>query len=242
MEDIVRFYREHGQLRSKPLLPANDPLASLGHLTSSRQWIYADPSLQFTNYFTYTSPYVDQEERAMLMEELLKLIDSVYHLPSDALDNCLPRDEPPGPVWQKIVSEVSTLKIRWDPGQNLYVFADGSHLPSPPKKIYQQAIWQLDGLGFNDCELTLARKNDDWLKIYVTRSQKAGAEVKPAILTLFSGDNGQALLTTFKFNDTKWNGGFETDNQIIKLSVGTKVQAILVINGVQTNSSPIYIP
>jgi len=242
MEQVLEFYRDHGQLRSKPLLPADDPLAALAHLTNSRQWIYANTNLQYIDYFSSVEPDTDEREKAMLMEELLKLIDSVYRLPADVLNDRLPCGEPPEPAWRKIVSDVSAKKIRWDPQQNLYVFPDGSHLPMPKKKIYQRAIWQLNDLGFYDAELILERKRDVWLDIDVYSSSKIGADLKPATLTLFDTDNDRTPLATFVFTDTKGKGDASFRGQTMALKTGTKIQAILTINGYKTNSSPVFIP
>jgi hypothetical protein len=241
METFVEFYQVHGTIRSHPLVPGNDPLAAVSHLVKSRQWIYSDLSLQDTNY-AMIFPDQDVREQAMLMEQLLRLTDSVYRMPADALGNRLPCGEPPDLAWQKVVSDVSALKIKWDPRQNRYVFHDGTHLPELEKKIYQRQIWKLNGLGFNDANLVLERRSEEWLDVQVYYTQMAGATLRPANLLLFAGDPKQNPLLTFSFTNKMGNGSCCSESSIIHFLPGSAVQAKLITNDGKTNTSPIFIP
>jgi hypothetical protein len=242
MEKVVEFFRDNGQLRQSPLAPSNDPLSAIVALMNSRQWIYADTNLQESGGFSFGSVEDSEREKSMLMEQLLRLIDSVYRLPTDVYGNRLPCGEPPEPTWQKIASEVPALKIKWDPQQNMFVFQNGTHLPLADKKIYRRQIWKLTGLGFEDAELVLERKNDSWVDVMVSYSEESGAALRPATLFLFASKDAGSPLQTFSFKSTVGTGGGTSESRTIGLPVDSEVTAKLVIPGYRTNSSPVLKP
>ena len=63
-------------------------------------------------------------------------------------------------AWQKIIANISALKIKWDSQQNTFVFQNGTHLPMAANEIYQRQIWKLSWIGFEEAKLVLERKND----------------------------------------------------------------------------------
>ncbi len=242
MEEVLAFFRDNGQLHPEPLVPSNDPLSAIVDLMSSKQWIYADTNLQESGGLSFGSVEDSEREKSMLMEQLLRLIDSVYRLPTDVYGNRLPCGEPPEPAWQKIASEVSALKIKWDPRQNMFVFQNVTHLPLADKKIYRRQIWKLTGLGFEDAELVLERKNDSWVDVTVSYSQESGAVLRPATLFLFENKDARSPLQTFSFTSTVGTDGGTTESRTIGLPLNSEVTAKLVIPGYRTNSSPVLKP
>lgn len=242
MEDVLKFFRTNGHLHSHALMPGNDPLAALKHLTTSTQWIYADSRLAQSGGISFGDEITNEREKAMLMEQLLRLIDSVYRLPTDVYGNRLPYGESPESAWQKVLAEVSALKIKWDPHQKMFVFQDGTHLPKLASKIHQREIWRLAGMGFEDAELVLERKSDDWVDVTVTLAEKAGANLKPATLMLYSGDEKEPPFLAFPFTNQVAVGGGSSQSQTIELKANTEIRAKLVIDGYRTNSSPILKP
>ena len=242
MEKVLEFFGVNGQLHPQPLTPGNDPLAAVAHLMKSAQWIYGDPSLAESGGISFGGAEDNQREKAMLMEQLLRLIDSVYRLPTDVYGNRLPCGEAPEPAWQKIFADVSALKIRWDPHQNMYVFQDGTHLPKVESKIYRRAIWKLTGLGFEDAQLVLERKSDAWVNVMVSRSERAGATLRPATLFVFVENDNQASALTFTFSSKLGVGGGGSESRTIALKTGAQLNAKLIIDGYRTNFSPILKP
>jgi len=243
MENVVDFYRAKGSIRATPLVPSNDPLAAITHLTNSKQWIYGDTNLQRTDFSISFGPTEDaRREKSMLMEQLLRLLDSVYRLPTDVNGNRLPCGEPPEPAWQKIVADVSALKIKWDSRENSFVFRDGGHLPIAAKEIYQRQIWKLTGLGFEDAELVLERKNDSWVDVIVSHSDKPGVALRPGSLFLFDGNDAKPPLLTFSFTSSVGTGGGTIESRTIGLKPGSELTAKLVITGYRTNLSPLLKP
>jgi len=169
------------------------------------------------------------------MEQLLRLIDSVYRMPTDEYGNRLPCCEPPDPAWQKIVAKVSALKIKWDPRQDMFVLPDGSHLAKVDNKIYRRQIWKLTGLGFEDAEIVLERKDDNWVNVMVWGTAKAGAPLRFGTLFLFDNKNMRVPLATFSAT-----GG--TESRTLGLIEGSELTAELAIPGYSTNSSPVLKP
>jgi len=235
MEEVLAFFKENGQLHPTPLAPTDDPLSAVAHLMNSKQWIYADTNLQESGGWPFGSTEDIEREKAMLMEQLLRLIDSVYRMPTDEYGNRLPCCEPPDPAWQKIVAKVSALKIKWDPRQDMFVLPDGSHLAKVDNKIYRRQIWKLTGLGFEDAEIVLERKDDNWVNVMVWGTAKAGAPLRFGTLFLFDNKNMRVPLATFSAT-----GG--TESRTLGLIEGSELTAELAIPGYSTNSSPVLKP
>jgi hypothetical protein len=242
MEEVLEFFRNNGLFRSRPLVPSDDPLATLTHLMTSTQWIYDDSKLAESGGISFGNADTSEREKSMLMEQLLRLIDSVYRLPTDVYGNRLPCGEPPEPTWQKIRTEVAALKIKWDSQQKMFVFQDGTHLPKLDTKIHQRTIWPLTGMDFEDAELVLERRSDDWVNVMVAFSERTGANLRPGTLILFSGDVNQQPLLTFTFTNLLGIGGGTTESRTIGLKEGSEIKAKLVIPGYNTNTSPIFKP
>ena len=241
MEDVLEFFSVNGQLHPKPLTPGNDPLAAIPHLMMSKDWIYADPNLTESGSLSFGGA-ADEREKTMLMEQVLRLIGSVHRLPADVYGNRLPCGEPAEPAWQKIVADVSALKIKWDPQANIYAFQDGTHLPKVESKLYQRSIWKLTELGFEDAQLVFERKSDAWVDVTVKRSEKSGTTLRPATLSVFDDNDSHPPIVTFTFTNKVGFGGYRSEGSTIGLKAGAQLKAKLVIDGYRTNFSPAFRP
>ena len=189
MEDVLEFFRTNGHFRSRPLVPSDDPLAALTHLMTSAQWIYADSRLAESGGISFGDADNSEREKSMLMEQLLRLIDSVYRLPHGRVwQPVAMRGTARTQTWQKIRADVAALKIKWNSQEKMFAFQNGTHLPMLDTKIHQRKIWPLTGMGYEDAELVLERRSDDWVDVMVTLSEKTGANLKPGTLILFSAD------------------------------------------------------
>ena len=123
-EPHVRYFQEHGTLRSKPLRPGGDPLAALDRFVASPQWLY---EAKYAPGYNPRGVQVVQfsaldvaNGRHMIMDQLLHLVADVYPLPQDRFGGILPFRGAEA-RWRKIKSEVAKLKLRWDPQTNRYV-------------------------------------------------------------------------------------------------------------------------
>ena len=240
MENVVEFYRVHGQIRPSKLTPNNDPLSAVAHLTNSSQWIYGDTNLQETKF---SPPEDARQEQFMLQEQLLRLIDSVYRLPVDAMGNRLPWDENQRDTrWQKVVSDVSALKIKWDSRQDIYVFQNGTSLAPLKRHVYQRQIWKIEGLGYDEAELVLERQDENWLHVWFNSGESKDAKLIPAVIQLFTIDNPEKPIFTSRLEKIKGTGGYQSQSAIHALKAGSEVIGKLVTVNHQTNSSPVFKP
>ena len=241
MENVVDFYRVHGYIRPAPLVPSNDPLAAITHLTNSPQWIYANTNLQQTGY--WLEPTGDAErEQSMLQDQLLRLIDPVCRLPLGVHGDQTLWGQPPQPTWENVVSNVSALHIKWDRKQNTYVLGDGSRLATVQKKYYARHIWGLADLGYHDAELIVERQNDSSVNIMVTHTEQKGAALRPATLFVFENGATNSPIHTFSFTNTLGHGSTTFESVTVALKADSEVRAKLLITGLETNLSPIFKP
>jgi hypothetical protein len=116
----VDYFRKHGTLRSKPLVPTNDPIRAIDEFANSPHWPFTEPE-------GLNSAAAGRDR---LIEQALLLLDSVYRPEPDA-DGWLlpPGGEMNAELRKKILAEASRPKIRWDPEKHKYVFLDGTSLP-----------------------------------------------------------------------------------------------------------------
>ena len=242
MDKVLGFFRDNGKLHPQPLTPSNYPFATITHLMNSTQWIYEDPNFREPDGISFGIAEDSEREKSMLMEQLLRLIDSVYRMPEDVYGNRLPCGAPPEPAWQKVVSKISALGIKWDSHQNMYVFQNGKHLPKVEKAIYRRQIWKLDGLGFEIAELVLERKSDMWVDVTVSSTEKAGVPLRPATLLLFDNKDTRVPMETFSFDGNVGKGSSRIETRTIGLRAGTELTAKLVVPGDSTNLSPVLKP
>jgi hypothetical protein len=237
VEEHVEYFRKHGHIRSKPLMPTDDPLSVLDDVMNSWRSTYKDKH----------GP--TDRDRVLLMEQLLRLIDSVYRLPTDKEGQRLMThlgvrrsQQEIEVLWKKYVSEVSRLKIRWDPRQNLYVLNDGSHLPPLPIKQYRRAIWKLEGLGV-EAELILERLDETWVFCNLNWEQPKGATLKQATLVLYDNLNQSELLETFDITNSVGSNDWSAPSigGRFRLKEGNEASAQLIFEK-STNFSPVFKP
>jgi hypothetical protein len=230
VEEQVEYFRQNGLLRSEPLRPTDDPLSILDDVMNSWQSTYKD---------VYGAK---DNERLRLIEQLLQLIDSVYRLPKDLEGYRLhyQKKQEVDARWETFVRDVSLLKIRWDPQQNLYVWNDGSHLPPLPVKQYRRAIWKLEGLGL-EAELILERRNETWVDFTLNRMETKGAILRPATLILYDNQNRSKPLQTFHFTKSVGDDMGSSEGGRLRLQEGNEASAQLIFEGA-TNFSPIFKP
>jgi hypothetical protein len=126
----VDYFRNEGRLRPRPLIPTNHPGEVMAQLESLPQWLWgkrykATYEMEDRAKQLNTASAIAWElrnGRQLVRPQLLRLLASAY---STRLD---PRGlvqlwEPPHAEahWQKIVQDVSRLKLRWDDGRQDYV-------------------------------------------------------------------------------------------------------------------------
>ena len=108
----LRFVRQHGKIRIRPLAPPNEPLSAADDLVKSPKWLYTDkPGLGKHRY-----------GQAMIRNQLLRLVQPVYRPTVTARESDLDIvSDVSHARWTGIVREFSRLEVRWDSARNCYV-------------------------------------------------------------------------------------------------------------------------
>jgi len=122
VEEHVEYFRKQGRLRAKPLRPTNVPLSVLDQLQPTFRWFYG----------------VDERWRVdgklMIINQLLRLVDSVYRLDPDREGHRFSERKQLENRWKSLVVEFDKLNVRWNEQKHRYTFKDGSTLPDPETK------------------------------------------------------------------------------------------------------------
>jgi hypothetical protein len=176
-EEHVDYYRQHGRLRAHPLHPTNKPMDALTALASSPAW---------------KTLAKDDEENYLdlLRHEILNLLDSVYQPERERLGRPIPFGTEAAAQRQKILNDVSALKIRWNVAENQYTFLDGRSLPQRHAKIYRRLIWIPEVPG---CEVkyALERLSSRDVRVCITEKVKADGFRPELSFKLFRIGSGQ---------------------------------------------------
>lgn len=124
----IAYFREHGRLRSRPLAPSPRPLEVMSRLEASPQWLWersyrSDQTVSsFVKDEMVTLKPVTQEwGRAMVREQLLRLVTSIYPIKADQDGHLLLQNDAAGEIWRKAIREVGRMRLRWDTDKNDYV-------------------------------------------------------------------------------------------------------------------------
>ncbi len=226
-ERHLDYFKAHGQLRSKPLTPGNDPLALMAAVEKEAGWLFG----------------LDLEPgRHLVGNQLLALMETVYRSERDSFGYRFSPDGDATAAWKAIAAEVGKLKIRWNSAECRYTFADGSRLPDPVRKEYRRHIWTVDGLN-GEAELILERQDEKLVRVFLEWSGKNGQQM-PAFDLTVSEVGEKNPLNRFGNSSVSGSGGSESfSSQSFQLTVreGTKLQARLVVGG-REQQSPVFVP
>ena len=230
-ESHVTYFREHGQIRSKPLVPGNAPLALM------------DTWKKNTARLLYSKDN-DRNGTLLIANQLLNMIDSVHQRDVDRhgfrfwpVDNVEER-------WKSVEAQVAKLAIRWNREQDRYTFEDGTCLPEPVRKFYRRHIWDLDGLN-GEAELIVERQNDKYISVNLRWSGMTARKIPHFTLTLFPvKDKAKTLveLTPTSIGGVPGDESFSSQTSLqVELAERTEIQARLKIEE-HERVSPVYNP
>ncbi len=116
----VEHYRKHGKLRAAPLRPPDRPLAVLAELEASPEWRRRGEE-EWSDY------------RITVMNQLLRLVEAVYPLPSDVHGQKIRSGPDLEERWLRMVAEVEALGLRWDERRNTYIAGAGEGRRGSPR-------------------------------------------------------------------------------------------------------------
>jgi hypothetical protein len=229
-EKDIRYFHHHGKLRDHPLQPTNSPLAVLGQIEHSPQWVFGTTSCYGFNLET------------MLIKQLLRLVDTVYRVPIQPIGHHMPETQ-----WDKIREEFDKLGARWDRQQNCYVFTDGTQLPEIKPAYYRRNIWPLPTLG-PKAQLVIERTSTNEIEIIVDYYEARGLRIEQSTLRVIALSAPDKPLLKKNIRGSKGDdsvslGGSSRKEYVsgIKLPAGARVQAEL-ISGEKRWQSPVYTP
>jgi hypothetical protein len=217
-ESHLTHFRKHGTLRSKPLVPTDKPFAALEKFAAS----------------------YDEARRNMLGEQILRLLDSVYRVEPEIHNNLLPfYDIDAEEKRNKIVREVSALRIRWDTKLSQYSFLDGSSLPPVERKLYRRAIWK-PNVPSLDLQITVERYQRRYVDIEHIEQYKAEVPKGPARIRVFDVTSKENSLVEFEAGRLHAGEGISA-GYTVELDDGAEMQLELTVGG-KSHLSPIFKP
>jgi hypothetical protein len=225
----LEYFRTKGRLRDKPLTPANNPLRLLDRFVETAGWLY--PSEGWLS------------GKALICNQLLRLIDSVYRRERDARGLLFPLHGNLDEQWKALVAEVTKLDIHWSAEKARYTFKDGSYLPDRARKQYRRNIWKLEGLA-GDAELVLERTNERHVTVLLHWSGSLHDMVPVTVVRVFGARDPATVLVEMSLGTIGIFAGdqaFSTESRVIELAEGDEVQVKLKI-GEDEKLSPKFKP
>jgi hypothetical protein len=242
-ESHVAYFRKHGSLRTKPLVPTDRPLEALDRLSRSVR-----------RAFRETNDPDNDERRCLLGNQVLRLMDSVYRVEPDVFGDLLPSfDEEDAERRRQIITQASSLKIRWDARQIKYIFLDGTSLPDTGAPHYRREIWS-PALPGTDTQLILARTGPHYVSVSLEENYQVGKQKTPAVFKVFdvksrantivelrTGSESPCGSGQTRFDVGTETGGTRITTKTISLKEGTELQVEMILAGEQ-HLSPVFKP
>jgi len=194
----LNYFREHGVIRSLPLVPPPDPAPSTRR---------ALDALSNNGISPDGAPEYD-----MLFNQILWLLDSVYEVEGDSF-----RDKmflAASSDREKAVAAVSKLKLRWDVKKQDYTFADGTTPRIDRPGPYRRNIWQ-PGIPELDLALTIERISRKAIQVSVRwTGGKRELRNRPGVISIYNASERSLPIAQFKLEYLK-NSSTSTGATII---------------------------
>jgi hypothetical protein len=215
-ESHLNYFREHGVIRSLPLAPPPDPLASISRVLDALSKDGAGPD-GATDY-------------DMLFNQALWLLDSVYEVEDSPFGDKLYRatigDR------EKAVEAISRLKLRWDEKKQDYTFADGTTPRIDRPGPYRRNIWKPDIPELN-LTMTIERINRKAIKVSVFWTEgEQELRNQPRVIRIYNASDRSLPLAQFQLeylkNGSTYTGAtikYEEGQVLVALFEGEKTTA-----------------
>ena len=190
VEDHVEYFRKHGTMRARPLLPTNVPFETLQKLTKSPIKHYLDNRMD------------GGKGRYMLTNQLLWLARSVYRTDADGWGRRFDPGQGAEERFEHLEKEFSKIKIRWNHQMNMYTFEDGSFLKKPS---YRRIVWEPEIRGIEPA-LIIERKSRSSIFITLNCTIK-DRSVLPATILIYSTENAKEVIAEFFIREPTLRSG-----------------------------------
>lgn len=189
----LNYFREHGMIRSLPLVPPPAPLASIRKALDA-----------LSNDGTGPDGAPDYD---MLFNQALWLLDSVYEV-EDAPFGIKMYRAAMGDR-EKAVEAISRLKLRWGGKKQDYTFADGTTLRIDRHGPYRRNIWEPDIPKLN-LTLTIERINRKAIEVSVFwTGGEQELRNQPGVIRIYNASDRSLPIAQFKVEYLK-NGSTST--------------------------------
>src|SRR5262249_11325507 len=126
--DHLAYFGTFGTIRSRPLLPPDNPLPVLERLERSEQAFWLKGYLTKFGSIDRDEPYRSTVPRSLIREQLLKTIDPVYHVEGEGGYRLGFPEDVEQKRWEEVEAEVARRKPKWDVQRQTYVSTVG---PNP---------------------------------------------------------------------------------------------------------------
>jgi hypothetical protein len=230
VEVHVAYFRKNGRLRQNPLRPPENPLEVYEKFRRSFLWVYSDQP-------------DSREGQLLVINQLLRLVDSVYRKEPDAFGYRFAPEEDLADHWKKLRAHFAKHRVRWDPRENRYTFQDGTILPDRPVRHYRREIWKLDVIP-GDGQVILERRDPRRVQILFEWSGKTGTDLKGLTLQVLAGTDGRHPLAEIfpsSLEATAGDQAFSQQSRLVELREGGPVRVRVSFGG-KTRTSPVYRP
>jgi len=219
----LNYFRKHGVIRSLPLVPPTDPVASIRRALDalSNNGIEPDGA---PDYY-------------MLFNQALWLLDSVYEVEDasfgDKMFGATIGDR------EKAVAAVSRLKLRWDVKKQDYTFADGMFPRIDRPGPYRRNIWEPAIPGLN-LTLTIERISRKGIEVSVSwTSGEQELQNGPTVIRIYNASDRSLPVAQFKVEYHKNSSSYTGAR--IKYEEGQTLIAVFA-GAMTTAQSPEYKP
>jgi hypothetical protein len=202
----VAYFRKYAKLRSKPLVPSDKPFVALGRLVK----IFKQNGMSEADC---------ERIRAMLSEQLLRLIDTVYRVESDEAGGFL--------TWDKseknntILGGALNLTLRWDGSRQRFTRLDGTFLPDLDRDRYRRLVWK-PALPNMDPVFIVQRQSRRFVSVRFEENYNFLIN-EPCPRAVLRGFNPKATNTPL-FEFKTCNSGFGITDATIRLDEGDEIQ------------------
>lgn len=212
-EAHLSWFRQHGVLRARPLVPPELPLAVLDRLAGTTG----------TPFLTATG-LANEGGQRLLLEQGLKLVRT-------ALLASLPSDIPIAAAWQKVKAALGGRRVVWDAQANLYSLADGSVARQWPGPQYQRAIWK-PALPGGVLQVILERSSPTAVKAELRVELSSGATLPKGTLRFRTADGRELLALAIQaLHASPSSGSGVVQGGVFPLREGHPISAELALAG-----------
>lgn len=219
---LLEQCRADGVLRTRPLIPPDDPLRIVDRFEASPRWVFdADPAVAH-----------NVRARQRVSRQLLSLVATVYRPPWTR------RDLYDRASWRTHITAFDKIGAHWDRQACRYVLADGSTLPE--NRQYLQLEWR-PRLPDRAVYMYLTRETPDRVGVHLRVEASSDAEpIPPATLRIVHVETG-AILDEYEIDGNRVGRPFARIDWI-RLGDGAGVRLSLTQRDLAVAHSAVYVP